>query len=579
MGKQKYRTLVDSGAELALMRRSVYNNLSNKPKLFKKNICLQSVSGQALKIDGCVDLTFLVKGLTLTHTFVVVKDMNRNLILGRDWLKQNGVRMYFDLGLLRIDKTYVQLQEDIHISSVVRLSNKLVLKPLTSYAVDCRLQKNLGLDKEVLCELSEAEKGFISTEPGVKLVGSVSKSKNRRLSIMIMNTTQKTIKLRRGCVVAVATPVSEHCCVSLNREIATNDQEFDLSELKCADEYRRQVSKLIQRNRDLFATSFKDLTGTDTVQMTIDTGDHPPIKCNPYRCPLSDRQRVEDAVDEMLKAKIIEKSRSPWAFPIVLVRKPDGSTRFCCDFRKLNRITKKISYPLPVIEDILSLLSRGKIYSTLDLFSGYWNVKLDPKTKEKATFTCHMGTYTFGCLSFGLVNAGALFQELMNTVLEGLPFAFPYIDDIAIVSETPEQHLEHIKLVFERLREHKLKLKLKKCNFFREEIKYLGFLVNKNGIAPDPEKVKAIREISPPTTVKQVRSFFGCVGWYRKLIPNFSEVAEPLIVLTRKYQKFRWGEAEELAFKDLKRRLTVIPFLAFPDPSKPYKLYTDSSNV
>ena len=239
MGKQKYRALVDSGAELSLMRRSVYNNLSNKPKLFKKNICLQSVSGQALKINGCVNLTFLIKGLTLTHTFVVVKDMNRNLILGHDWLKQNGVRMYFDLGFLRIDKTYVQLQEDIHISSVVRLRNKLVLKPLTSYAVDCRLQKNLGLDKEVLCELSEAEKGFISTEPGVKLVGSVSKSKNRRLPIMIMNTTQKTIKLRRGCVVAVATPVSEHCCVSLNREIATNDQEFDLSELKCADEYRR----------------------------------------------------------------------------------------------------------------------------------------------------------------------------------------------------------------------------------------------------------------------------------------------------------------------------------------------------
>ena len=220
--------------------------------------------------------------------------------------------------------------------------------------------------------------------------------------------------------------------------------------------------------------------------MTIDTGDHPPIKCNPYRCPLSDRQQVEDAVDEMLKAKIIEKSRLPWAFPIVLVRKPDGSTRFCCDFRKLNQITKKISYPLTVIVDILSLLSRRKIYSTLDLFSGYWNVKLDPKTKQKATFTCHMGTYTFGCLPFGLVNAGALFQELMNTFLEGLLFAFPYIDDIAIVSETLEQHLEHIKLVFERLREHKLKLKLKKCNFFREEIKYLGFVVNKNGITPDP---------------------------------------------------------------------------------------------
>ena len=128
MGKQKYRALVDSGAELSLMRRTVYNNLSNKPKLFKKNICLQSVSGQALKIDGCVNLTFLVKGLTLKHTFVVVNDMNRNLILGRDWLKQNGVRMYFDLGLLRIDKTYVQLQEDIHISSVVRLRNKLSFK-------------------------------------------------------------------------------------------------------------------------------------------------------------------------------------------------------------------------------------------------------------------------------------------------------------------------------------------------------------------------------------------------------------------------------------------------------------------
>ena len=182
---------------------------------------------------------FVTSNFSLSHSVFkrLVLQTRKNQGLFGKGLKQNGVRMYFDLGLLRIDKTYVQLQEDIHISSVVRLRNKLVLKPLTSHAVDCRLQKNLSLDKEVLCELSEVEMGFISTEPGIKLVGSVSKSNNWRLPIMILNTTQKTIKLRRGRVVAVATPVSEHCCVSLNSGIATNNQKFDLSRV----EMRRRI--------------------------------------------------------------------------------------------------------------------------------------------------------------------------------------------------------------------------------------------------------------------------------------------------------------------------------------------------
>ena len=202
---------------------------------------------------------------------------------------------------------------------------------------------------------------------------------------------------------------------------------------------------------------------------------------------------MEEAVKDMLEAGVIERSRSPWSFPRVIVKKKDGGPRFCVDFRKLNAITKPMAVPLPLIDDILALLGRSACFSTLDLRSVYWQVAMDRMDRKKAAFTCHLGLFNFRVMPFGLSNTPGVFTQLMSMVLEGLEgFAMAYLDDMLVFSKTPEEYLAHLQQVMDRLREHNLKIKLPKCQFMKEETKYLRFIINKRGIKPDLDKVEGI---------------------------------------------------------------------------------------
>ena len=241
------------------------------------------------------------------------------------------------------------------------------------------------------------------------------------------------------------------------------------------------------KNSDLFAKTDADLSHTDLVRMKIDTGSHEPVRLKPYCTKLSNRKIIDKALNEMLESNIIERRRSAWSFPVVIVEKKDGSKRFCVDLKKLNKITKTNSYP--VIGDILALLGKAKYFSSLDLKSGYWQVKMADSDKDKTAFTCHRGLFYFNVISFGLTNAPAIFQELLNRVLEGLRnFTTAYLDDILIYSRTLEQHLMHIQQVSDRLRTHGLRLKLQKCRLLKRETNYLGFVINTNGIQPEEKK-------------------------------------------------------------------------------------------
>ena len=203
-----------------------------------------------------------------------------------------------------------------------------------------------------------------------------------------------------------------------------------------------------------------------------------------------------------------------------------------------------------------------------------------PEDKEKTAFTCHKGLFEFNVMPFGLTNAPAVFSQLMGLVLEGLEdLTIAYLDDVLIFSSSLEEHLAHIQVVFDRLKTHSLKLKLKKCSFLQKETKYLGFIINENGVKPDKAKVEAIKSLKAPTTVKEVRSFIGMTSFYRRFIPNFSKIAKPIIELTKKYAKFKWTEQCQKAFDYLKDSLTVVPLLAYPDVNKPYVLYTDASDT
>ena len=211
--------------------------------------------------------------------------------------------------------------------------------------------------------------------------------------------------------------------------------------------------------------------------MHIDVGNNRPIKMRPYRIPIKNRDVIDKAVDEMLDADLIRRSQSPWSFPVVIVDKKVGSKRFCVDFRKLNQITKKNSYPLPLIDEILALLGKSKYFTSLDLKSGYWQVAMYEKDQEKTAFACHKGLFEFNVMPFGLSNIPAVFQELMFVVLQGYSnFASAYLDDILIFCANLEEHLKHLSMVFERLRELQLKMKLKNVVFLKVKQITLGWL-------------------------------------------------------------------------------------------------------
>ena len=228
---------------------------------------------------------------------------------------------------------------------------------------------------------------------------------------------------------------------------------------------------------------------------------------------------------------------------------------------------------------MLALLGKAKYFTSLNLKSCYLQVLMDEADKEKTAFACHCGLFEFNVMPFGLSNAPAIFQELMSIVLQGLcHFATAYLDDILIYSETVDQHLHYLQQVFDRLREHGLKLKVKECSFLRSQKTYLGFIINFEGIKPDPQKVEAIKFLQQLTCVQEIRSFIDMGSYYCRFIPNFSEIAEPVIALTRKHAQFKWTDECQSAFEYLKQSLTVVLLLAYPDPNRPYTLYTDTSN-
>lgn len=288
-----------------------------------------------------------------------------------------------------------------------------------------------------------------------------------------------------------------------------------------------------------------------------------------------------ELVDDMLKKGIVQPSTSAWASPIVLVPKRDGTLRFCVDYRKLNAMTKKDVYPLPRIDDILDTLGNSRYFTTLDLASGYWQIEMDPASREKSAFITHHGLFEFCRMPFGLCNAPATFQRLMQTVLAGLEWhsCFIYLDDILIASKTFEEHLSHLRLVFDRLRKAGLTLKPKKCFFVQREVYYLEHVISRNGIRPDPMKTQKVKQFPPPTDVTRVRQFLGLASYYRRFVPGFSRIAAPLHALTKKNAQFEWTQECQTAFDILKQLLVTAPVLAYPrfGPSEEFVLETDAS--
>ncbi|XP_026054681.1 uncharacterized protein LOC113040593 [Carassius auratus] len=341
--------------------------------------------------------------------------------------------------------------------------------------------------------------------------------------------------------------------------------DFSQSALDSAE--RTQLETLIYKYSDVFSANEYDYGRTDLVKHTIRTGDAQPIRQRAYRTSPHVRAEIDRQVQQLLSNDVIEESCSPWASPVVLVKKKDGSYRF-------------YSYPLPRASDGLDSLAGARWFSTMDLSSGYWQVELDPKDKEKTAFNTGSALYHFKVMPMGLTNAPPTFQRLMELVLRGLHWkvCLVYLDDVLVFSQTFSEHLNSLEEVFSRFRSAGLKLKVNKCHFARSEVSYLGHVVSSQGLLPDEKNLNKVRSWPTPRTVTEVRAFVGLCSYYRRFVRSFAVVATPLHALTQKGAVFNWSSDCEEAFRSLKQALTSPPIVAHPIFTQPFLLYTDASH-
>ena len=591
-------SLVDSGSTLTLIHPDQFELIPSeiRPSLLDKKIKLRMADGGIIESKGEAQIPIQIGNYTFQH-IITVAEVEAPLVLGYDFLTQYGCLLDFKtcsfqihgqkFPCIRVDHTEKILQ--VIVTETVTLpphsetifSGKIVTPKQKPTEFDCAMVKQ------------------IDSHPNMEsliLAKSLVNPNELHVPLRLANLSDTTQQLSKNTIIATCEPAfpcdkldiesksdetKSFCPNNTDNQIPSHLQKmWDDCKDNLTSDQKESVIKLLNQVEHLFSKGKTDIGKTDLVTHKIDTGDSQPIKQAPRRLPFSKRQESEQEIQNMLNRGIIEPSSSPWSSPIVLVRKKDGSLRFCIDYRKLNSVTKKDSYPLPRIDDSLDALGNAKWFSTLDLSSSYWQVKMHPDHKEKTAFVTTSGLYHFNVLSFGLTNAPATFQRLMEYILAGLQWhtCLLYLDDIIVFSKDFESHIENLCEILERIEKAGLKLNPKKCHLFNQKVGYLGHIVSAEGISTNPEKVHAVTNWPEPIKISELRSFLGFCSYYRRFIPNFATIAHPLNQLLEKDIPFNWTKQCKDSFETLKQLLVSSPILAYPIPEKPYILDIDASH-
>ena len=589
--------LLDTGSEVSLLPASLVREELLRPT----TQTLRAANGTEIAVLGEATLSFKTQFFTSTVSGIV-SDHIAEIMLGVDWLTQNDAVWDFRKGQVCLGgRSHLLCQR----RGERRWCRRVVLQE--NVEIPARSQMDV-LGKVVFHGRPSSDSDLQwGTKPATIVKGvhvARTLAPNNRftdLPVRVMNVQSQPMTIKAGAVISDLEPVTIiGTCVEDEKQMSKSDEtmvktlegerpvegvpQFVEELVNGVDDATPEsaatsLEQLLVRYEDVFSKSEYDLGRTDAIKHCIDTGSAKPVRQQLRRFPPAHVETISKHVDDMLSQGIIEPTSSPWASNVVLVRKKDSSYRCCIDYRQLNSVTRRDAYPLPRIDSCLDAMSEAKWFSTFDMRSSYHQVPVAKEDTDKTAFICPRGMYKYKTMPFGLCNAGATFQRLMDVVLSGLhmDICLVYLDDIIVYSKTVEQHLERLETVLQRLRHAGLKLKPEKCKFFQRSVSFLGHIISDEGIGTDPEKTRAVMEWPTPTNVGEVRAFVGLASYYRRYVRNFAKIAAPLHALMKKNQRFCWTEDAQKSFEELKTALTTSPILAMPNDTGEFVLDTDAS--
>jgi hypothetical protein len=645
------KALIDTGSAITIIHKRLLNKIPHKQFIPRTKNHL-SASCSAVNIIGEVLLLININGITTHVIADVATDLVTNLILGSDWIQTNKVYIMTPEKRIMIRKQDREVSTPFIKPPILNypatLINCITFFPFSEHVVEAQLQQEHMIDAlfepnprlqnkalYIACTLLDIKHGKIkiniinatnrqqTLSEGTK-IGVVTQLSNSVSLIIPPTHSQERISKEKACtkliprgkvanqtgdrkfmeIQTTAVDRNEHKCRDCQqRFVARNDLFKHLKEKFYPDEIREQIEQLTthisddkKRNQIInilwkYGKLFdiKQPSKIDIIlKNAIDTGTNRPIHTPPYRKSNKDQEVLSEETQKLLKNEIIEHSKSPWSSPVVLVKKKDGTTRFCVDYRRLNQITIKDAFPLPRIDDIYDQLTKATYFSKFDFKAGYFQVPLDKADRPKTAFSTRDGHFQFKVLPQGLTNGPPTFQRIVNQILgpNRWKHMLAYIDDIIIYSRTFPEHFQHIEEVCSLLHKANFKLNISKCEIARTEILFLGHIIKEGTIKPDPENIRGLAETPEPTSAEEAFRFVKAAEYYRKFIPKFSIIAAPLHKYSpttlqqqknNKKLKFELPEEARTAFHQLKHILTTDLILNLPDDNMPFKLQTDAS--
>ena len=634
IGKVKIRFLIDTGASCTIVSEKHFENIEKsegKRRMEVKGQQLIAANGSPLRVLGKMFVPIQI-GKTIVEHEIIGAGISDQGILGFDFLNQHKCVVSASEKEMYINNVTIPCRSIKNLSiRRIQLKESCVI-PASSEALVEVAVTGSNLENNDTCVLMEPLQKFESKYK-LKVAPNLCDLTKEQLIVRILNPNTEDVQLYGGTSVALVdssitdvyfidfegddSPVNQNMSVrhigdrismdllGPNKEhVNPNEVLLGCNSVESQNQVPEHIHKLYEHSiqgmsekesadvaamlvkfQEVFQKNSNDLGrmnpkfGEYTMQLT----DTKPIRLPPRRTPTAFREVEEQEVQRMLDLGVIRPSISPWASAVVLVKKKDGSTRFCIDYRSLNKVVVKDCYPLPRVDDCLDSLSCSNYFSCMDLASGYWQLPVHEDDKPKTAFVTKSGLYEFNVLPFGLTNAASTFERCMESVLRGCQWktCLIYLDDVIVFSRSFTEHIQRLSEVLEKLQDAGLKLKPSKCHFFQKSVVFLGHLVSNHGVTTDPAKIEVLQQWPVPKNIRDVRSFLGFCSYYRRYVPHFYEVSSPLSNLTKSESRksFKWTSECQESFDKLIDNLSTACTLAYPRDEGLFILDTDASEI